>query len=277
MVSLEQAKVMGILNLTPDSFYDGGSLKNEGDVLRRAEQMLEEGATFLDLGAYSSRPGAQNIATEEEWARMESALKSTRKEFPDAILSIDTFRAEVADRALDCGADMINDISAGKLDPGMLDLVSERRVPYCGMHMQGDPQNMQTNPHYEDVVQEVYKELSELKFKLSQANFSDLIIDPGFGFGKTVEHNYALLNSLETFQAMERPILVGFSRKSMIGKILNISKLDSLNGTTILNTIALIKGASILRVHDVKEAVEAVSLFGAMQSSDTTEIDILRS
>ena len=267
---------MGILNLPPDSFYDGGELNQEQDVLAKAEKMLEDGASFLDLGAYSSRPGAEHISTEEEWNRMQTPLKSIRAEFPKAVISIDTFRAELAEKALDEGADLINDISGGKLDPEMIPLVVKRKVPYCAMHMQGTPQNMQENPSYNSVVQEVYKELSDINHRMSQEGFSDLILDPGFGFGKSLEHNFELLDSLELFHAIGRPILLGFSRKSVINKVLNVSKYDALNGTTVLNTIALVKGASILRVHDVKEAAEAVKLFSKMSMPKRSEIDTLQ-
>lgn len=268
---------MGILNLTPDSFFDGGQLDTAEAASKKAEQMLQDGASILDLGAYSSRPGADDVSIESEWTRLKPALKLIRKKFPKTILSIDTFRSEVARIALQEGADLINDISGGKLDSQMIPLVIEKKVPYCAMHMQGTPQNMQENPSYKSVVHEVYKELSNINYRMSSEGFSDLILDPGFGFGKSLEHNYELLDSLELFSALGRPILVGFSRKSMINKVLKVSKLNSLNGTSILNTIALVKGASILRVHDVKEATEAVKLFSKMSMPKRSEIDTLQS
>ena len=253
--------VMGILNLTPDSFYEKSRVEDEKDLFQTAEKMIIEGATFLDLGAYSSRPGADNIDEKTENDRLIPALNFLLKEFPEMLFSADTFRSEIAKSALDNGADLINDISGGSLDAEMMKTVGNYSVPYIMMHMRGTPQTMQSMTSYDNVVKEMLFYFSEKVAKARSLGINDLIIDPGFGFAKTLEQNYEVLQKMERFQIMELPLLAGFSRKSMIYKFLNSSAELALNGTTVLNTIALTKGAQILRVHDVKEAVECVNLF----------------
>ena len=260
LLDLSTPAIMGILNLTDDSFYDGGQHNSIKKALLQTEKMLDDGAKIIDIGAYSSRPKAKHISLDEEWQRLEKTLQIINKEFPQAILSIDTFRSEIARRSIDNGADIINDISAGNLDPQMFDTVADLNVPYIMMHMQGTPQTMQDNPHYNCIEKEVVNYfLSKLKI-LHQKGLSKIIIDPGFGFGKTVEHNYQLLNNLEELHTLDLPLLVGVSRKSMVYKVLETDAKNSLNGTTAIHTLCLSKGASILRVHDVKEAVECVKL-----------------
>ena len=260
LLDLSTPAIMGILNLTDDSFHDGGKYNSIKKALKQTEKMLDEGAKIIDIGAYSSRPYAKNISLEEEWQRLEKTLQIINKKFPQAILSVDTFRSEIAWRSVDNGADIINDISAGNLDLKMFDIVADLNVPYIMMHMQGTPQTMQDNPHYDCIEKEVANFfLSKVK-TLHQKGLSNIIIDPGFGFGKTVEHNYQLLNNLEELHALKLPLLVGISRKSMVYKVLETDAKNSLNGTTAINTLCLSKGASILRVHDVKEAVECVKL-----------------
>lgn len=266
LIDLSTPKVMGILNVTPDSFYDGGKLINEQVLIGQAQTHLEDGATFLDLGAVSTRPKAAHVTEEEEQQRLIPALKLLRKELPEAIISVDTFRSTIASTAVDEGADMINDISGGTMDEHMFETMANLQVPYVLMHIQGTPDAMQENPIYEDVVKEVFTHLMHRVTELQQLGLHDLIIDPGFGFGKTVEHNYSLLQNLEQFTQLGHPLLVGFSRKSMINRVLGTKPEEALNGTTVLNTIALMNGASTLRVHDVKEAVEAVRLVEAALS-----------
>lgn len=251
---------MGILNVTPDSFYDGGKLGNERALIDLAQKHVEEGATFLDLGAVSTRPKATHVSEEEERQRLIPALKLLRAEFPEAVISVDTFRSPIAAMAVEAGAEMINDISGGTMDTHMFETVAKLQVPYVLMHIKGTPEAMQENPTYEDVVKEVFTHLMHRAAELQQLGLHDLIIDPGFGFGKTVEHNYRLLKNLDQFSQLGHPILVGFSRKSMINRVLGTMPQEALNGTSVLNTIALMHGASILRVHDVKEAVEAIKL-----------------
>ena len=260
LLDLSTPAIMGILNLTDDSFYDGGQHNSIKKALLQTEKMLDDGAKIIDIGAYSSRPKAKHISLDEEWQRLEKTLQIINKEFPQAILSVDTFRSEIARRSIDNGADIINDISAGNLDPQMFDAVADLNVPYIMMHMQGTPQTMQDNPHYNCIEKEVVNYLINKVKKLQQKGLSKIIIDPGFGFGKTLEHNYQLLNNLEELHTLELPILVGISRKSMVYKILETDAKNSLNGTTAIHTLCLSKGASILRVHDVKEAVECVKL-----------------
>ncbi len=260
LVTIDEPWVMGILNLTPDSFFDGGKLTNTQQAVQQCQTMLAEGARIIDIGASSTRPGAERLSPEKEIARLKEPLTAIRREFPEAILSVDTFQAEVARAAADMGADIINDISGGTMDDDMLKAMGEIKLPYILMHIQGNPQTMQQNPQYKNVFMEVSKFLSQQIRKFTQNGVTDIIIDPGFGFGKTVEHNYELLNHLSDFQFLQRPILVGFSRKSMINKVLNTKPEDALNGTTVLNTLALQNGADILRVHDVKQAVEAVKI-----------------
>ena len=260
LVDLSSPKVMGILNITPDSFYDGGKYKSESDILNQTEKMLNEGATFIDVGAYSSRPGAKHISVDEELKRIVPVVQLLVKNFPDILISTDTFRNQVAKACVDEGAAIINDISGGKMDSEMFTTIADLQVPYIIMHMQGTPQNMQQNPTYEDVTKEVYHFFSQQLFQLKQLKVNDVLIDLGFGFGKTVEHNYELLNSLSFFKHLDAPILTGVSRKSMLYKVLDTSAKEALNATTVANTIALLKGTSILRVHDVKEAFEAVKI-----------------
>ncbi len=260
LIDLTSPKVMGILNVTPDSFYDGGKYKDENAILRQVDKMLEEGATFIDVGAYSSRPGAAHISEEEELKRIIPVVNLLVKNFPDIILSIDTFRSNVAKATIDSGAALINDISGGNMDAKMFATVADLQVPYLLMHMLGTPQNMQKNPVYEDVTKEIISFFAAQIFKLHQLKLNDVIIDVGFGFGKTLEHNFEILKNLELFKSLDAPILAGVSRKSMLYKTLDISAQEALNATTSANTIALLNGANILRVHDVKEAVEAVKI-----------------
>ena len=266
--TLDRPKIMGILNVTPDSFFDGGKHNNVVHALQRAEMMLHAGADFLDIGGYSSRPGANDVSLEEELERVIAPIKAIKKQFPNAVISIDTFRAEVARQAVAAGADMVNDISAGEDDADMFETIRELQVPYIIMHKQGTPKTMQQNPQYENAVLDIAKYLSRRVLKLNELGVNDVIIDPGFGFGKTVEHNYQLLKHLDHFQIFELPILVGVSRKSMINKVLGTKPENALNGSTVLHTIALQKGAHILRVHDVKEAVEAVKLVEQLQLNE---------
>lgn len=260
LVDLSNPKIMGILNLTPDSFYDGGKYKEEKHVLNQVEKMVLEGATFVDLGAYSSRPGAAMVSPEEEMSRIVPVVKVLLKTFPTTIVSIDTFRAKVADACLKEGAAMINDISGGLQDDGMLEVVGTHRVPYIMMHMKGTPQTMQQHTDYEDVVTDLLYYFSERIAKAREHRINDIIIDPGFGFSKTLEQNYRLLRHLDLFQSLELPILTGLSRKSMIYKVLDKTPQEALNGTTALHMVALQNGATILRVHDVAEALECVKL-----------------
>lgn len=259
-LDLHPPRVMGVLNITPDSFYVESRVADPSSVLERARRMLGAGADILDLGAYSSRPGAEHISEELEIERLIPALESVREAHPEALLSVDSFRASVAEKAIDRGADIVNDISAGLLDPEILDLVAERQVPYIAMHMPGTPQDMQERTDYEDVTNEVFHFLSERIRTAREKGVSDLILDPGFGFGKDLEQNYRLLEELSCFKEFGLPLLVGVSRKSMLSKLLGVSSDEALNGTTVLNTLALQRGADILRVHDVREAVEVVRI-----------------
>jgi dihydropteroate synthase len=265
LLDLSSPKVMGIINLTPDSFFAGSRKPSTEEALRQAEKMLNEGADFLDLGAYSSRPGAEDISVQEETDRLLPVVESIVKQFPEAILSIDTFRAKVAEVAVEAGAHIINDISGGQLDADMFATVARLQVPYILMHMRGTPQNMQQQTEYEDVFAEVYDYFANKYYELKQLGVHDVIIDPGFGFAKKREHSYALMNRLQDFNLLQLPILIGISRKKMIYGTLDITAAEALNGTTALNTIALAKGANILRVHDVKEAVEAVKIWERCQ------------
>ena len=266
LIDFDSPKVMGILNVTPDSFYDGGSYKNEKDILAQAEKMLNDGATFIDVGAYSSRPDAEDIRVEEECNRLIPVVELLLKNFPEVLLSIDTFRSKVAQEAVTAGAALINDISAGLLDPEMLPTVAKLQVPYILMHMRGTPQTMKGLTDYDDLVKEVLLYLSERVAAARALGLNDIIVDPGLGFAKTITQNYELLNATEKLQILDLPILIGLSRKSMITKTLGIDAASALNGTTALNMVALQKGASILRVHDVKEAVETVSLYQALKA-----------
>lgn len=260
LIDLTIPKIMGILNLTPDSFYDGGAYKNDTDILKKVEKMLNEGADFIDIGAYSSRPNAVHISETEELQRLLPIVKLLTDTFPDILISIDTFRSEVAKQSINAGASVINDISAGKMDAKMLATVAELKIPYIMMHMKGTPQNMQQNISYEHLTKEILFYFSERIAAARALGIIDIIVDPGFGFSKTTAQNYELLNNLELFKMLEAPLLVGVSRKSMIYKLLGTSPADALNGTSIINTIALQKNASILRVHDVKEAKECIEL-----------------
>jgi len=264
LIDLSSPKVMGILNITPDSFYNNSRTKSIDEALTKAAQFLDEGAAFIDIGGYSSRPGAKDISTSEEVDRLVPVVESLVKAFPEAVISIDTFRAKVAEETISAGAHIINDIAAGDLDEQMFETVAKLQVPYIMMHMQGTPQNMQQNPVYGNVLLEVIDYLAKKVAVLKALHVHDVIIDPGFGFGKTIGHNYELLKQLEAFKIFKLPILAGFSRKGMIYKTLGTSAAEALNGTSVLNTIALQKGASILRVHDVKEAVECVKLVGML-------------
>jgi dihydropteroate synthase len=260
LIDLSRPKVMGILNSTPDSFYDGGVLKTDADLLGQAEKMLNNGATFLDIGGYSSRPGATDIPEAEEVKRVIPAIEIILKNFPEALISIDTFRSKVAKKAIESGAALVNDISAGMLDEAMLPTVAQLQVPFVMMHMRGNPQTMQSLTDYENVTLDVLHYFSERIAAARTLGINDIIADPGFGFAKTIPQNFELLSKLELFKNLNIPILIGISRKGMIHKTLDITPEEALNGTTALNSIALLKGASILRVHDVKEAVECVNL-----------------
>ena len=262
LLDLSTPKVMGIVNLTPDSFFEGSRTQTAEQVAQRVRQLLTEGADMLDVGAYSSRPGADDLPMEEEMRRLREGLTVLRKEAPDAIVSVDTFRADVARMCIEeYGVAIINDIAGGELDSNMFDTIARAHVPYIIMHMQGTPQNMQQAPHYEDVLKEVMLHLAEKVRILHEMKVNDIILDPGFGFGKTLAHNFELLAHLNEFDIFQLPLLVGVSRKSMVYKTLGITPAEALNGTTVLHTIALSKGANILRVHDVKEAVEAIRLW----------------
>ena len=260
LVDLTSPKVMGILNITPDSFFDGGKYKNETAIISQVNKMLVEGATFIDIGAYSSRPGAKHISEQEELERILPVVKLLVKEFPKILISIDTFRSNIAKKCIANGASIINDISTGSMDAAMFKTIATLQVPYIIMHMQGTPQNMQTNPTYKNVVQDILHYFSEKMYNLRALGVNDIIADVGFGFGKTLEHNYTLLKNLDIFKNLEIPTLTGISRKSMLYKPLAISPEKALNATTVANTIALLKGTNILRVHDVKEALESVKI-----------------
>lgn len=252
--------VMAIVNITPDSFYDGNRYSSLNDILGDVEEKIKGGADIIDIGAASSRPGAAEITAEEEWKRLEEPLKKIRKKFPNIFISIDTYRSEIAGKSAACGADIINDISGGNLDKNMFATVAKLQLPYILMHMQGTPQTMQKEPYYTDVVKEV---LAELNLKIAQfkkLNFNKIILDPGFGFGKNTEHNFTLLKHFNEFKETGFPLLAGLSRKSMINRVIGTNPVTALNGTTVLNTIALLNGCHILRVHDVTEAKQAIEL-----------------
>jgi dihydropteroate synthase len=266
LIDLSTPKVMGILNVTPNSFFDGGKYKNENEILSQVEKMVIEGATFIDIGAYSSKPNAEFVSEEEEILRIVPVINLILKHFPETILSIDTFRSEVAKASIENGAAIINDISAGHLDNKMLEVIGKYNVPYIMMHMRGTPQTMQTLTVYDDIVKEMLFYFSDRIAKARSFGINDLIIDPGFGFAKKIDQNYEVFQKMELFNLLELPLLVGISRKSMIYKTLNTSIEEALNGTTVLNTLALTKGAKILRVHDVKEAMECVTLFNKINS-----------
>jgi len=266
LVDLSTPKIMGILNVTPDSFYDGGVHNSDKKILKHVEKMLNDGAVFIDIGAYSSRPNGINIDENEELNRIVPALELINNKFPETIISIDTFRSKVAETCLNSGASIINDISAGEMDKKMMKIVGKYKVPYVMMHMKGNPQNMMNKINYDKMLKEIIQYFSK---KINQAishKINDIIIDPGFGFAKDVSQNFDLLNNMDILKILEKPMMVGISRKSMIYKSLQTNAKESLNGTTVLNTISLIKGASILRVHDVKEANECVKLINALNN-----------
>ena len=258
--SLKKPQIMGVLNLTPDSFYDGGRYKNTKDILKRVEMMLLEGASIIDIGGYSSRPNAVNISEAEEQKRVLPIVDLIVKDYPEALLSVDTFRSGIAKKVVDSGAHIINDISGGVMDEHMFQTIAELQVPYILMHMQGKPQNMQNNPTYKNVTQEVKHFFEEKLLQLRKLGVEDVVLDVGFGFGKTLEQNYELLRNLNVFKDLNKPILVGVSRKSMLYKLLETTPDNALNATSIAHTIALLNGADILRVHDVKEAAEVVKI-----------------
>lgn len=268
LVSFDEPQVMGILNVTPDSFFATSRCRSEGEIRQRVCQIRQEGATMVDIGAYSSRPGAEDVSKEEELRRLLPAIDIVREEWPEAVVSVDTFRAEVARKAVEAGADIVNDISGGEMDREMFSAVSELHVPYILMHMQGTPKDMQVEPKYENLMCEVFRSLGERVEALHEMGVADIILDPGFGFGKTMTQNYEMMARLEEFRLLGCPLLVGVSRKSMIYRLLNTMPEESLNGTTALNMIALMKGADILRVHDVKEAVEAIKIYRQCLISD---------
>ncbi len=261
LLDLSEPQVMGILNVTPDSFYSGSRKQTEDEIESRVWQIIGEGASIIDIGAYSSRPNADDVSPSEEMERLRKGLSVIQRVAPNAIVSVDTFRADVAKMCVEeYGVGMVNDISGGMLDKDMLATVAKLGIPYILMHMQGTPQNMQQNPHYDDVVKEVFMYFAEKVQRLRDLGVKDIILDPGYGFGKTVEHNYELMNHQEELLEFELPLLVGISRKSMIYKALGITADEALNGTSVLNTISLLKGANILRVHDVATCVEVVNL-----------------
>ena len=260
LMDLSTPKIMGILNVTPDSFYDGGMFDSNKKILDHVEKMLTDGADIIDVGGNSSRPGAKEVKLKDEIKRVVPTIELIKKEFNETTISVDTFRSEVALQAVNSGASIINDISGGDLDPNMFNCVAELNVPYIIMHMQGNPKNMQNNPLYENIIVEIIENLSKKVFKATEAGVIDVIIDPGFGFGKTIEHNYKILSELSFFKELDCPILVGLSRKSMIYSVLEEKPENVLNGTTCLNTVSILNGANILRVHDVKEAKEVVKL-----------------
>jgi len=263
ILHFRQPLIMGILNITPDSFYHGSRLMDTEDILKSASEMISEGADILDIGAYSSRPGSDGIPAEEEMQRLETALEIIRKTHPDILISVDTFRPEIASRVVnDFNVNMINDISGGDMDTGMFDTVAGLQVPYVMMHMKGKPSDMQEHAIYTDVVKEIIHHFSEKLRQLNKLGVNDIIIDPGFGFAKTIEQNYQILKQLEAFHIFNQPLMVGISRKSMIYRVLGTDPSEALNGSTVLHAIALMKGANILRVHDVKEARETIKLVG---------------
>lgn len=268
LIDFSEPVVMGIVNVTPDSFYDGGKLSDEKVLLKWVEKMINEDVSFIDVGAISTKPGAKLVSTKTELERLLPAVHAIRKNFPDIPLSIDTFRSWVAVRVIDeIGPIIVNDISGGTLDSKMFETIGKMNVPYVLTHIQGTPQNMQEEPYYEDVVKDISVWLSERVKKLTKCGVKDIIIDPGFGFGKSIQHNYDLLNRLDSFKVFQLPVMVGLSRKSMLWKWLGVNPEQALNATTVVNTMALLGGADILRVHDVKEAVEAIDILKALKST----------
>ena len=260
LIDLNEPKVMGILNITPDSFYDKSRFSSKDDLLKRTETMLTEGSTFIDIGAYSSRPGAEFVSEDEERKRLIPALEIILKEFPDVLLSIDTFRSNIARETIDLGGSIINDISGGDMDPDMFDVVVNKQVPYILMHMRGNPQTMSNLNNYDHLIIDIISELQVKVNNLEKRGLNDIIIDPGLGFAKDLLQNYNIVKELNSFKCIGHPLLIGASRKSMIYKLLKCEPKSALNGTTVVNTACLLNGASILRVHDVKEAVEAIKI-----------------
>ena len=268
LIDLSKPVVMGILNVTPDSFFDGGKYETEKKIVQRAEEILEQGATIIDIGAISTRPGTEEISTKEEIDRLLPAVKAVKKAFPEAHVSIDTFRSWVALKVIEeCGPCIVNDVSGGNFDVHMFDIIGKLGVPYILMHLLGTPLQMQKDPVYEDIIRDISMYFTERVKKLTTAGVKDVILDPGFGFGKTLAHNYELLNRLDSFKVFQLPLLVGVSRKSMIHKLLGSKPEDALNGTSVVNTLALMGGTDILRVHDVREAVEAVRILNMIRST----------
>lgn len=268
LIDLSKPVVMGILNVTPDSFFDGGKYKTVKKVVRRAEEILEQGGTIIDIGAVSTKPGSEGISTKDEIERLLPAVKAVRKEFPQAFISVDTYRSWVALKVIeDCGPCIVNDVSGGNFDPHMFDTIGKLGVPYILMHMLGTPLKMQDNPVYEDIIRDISLFFTDRVKQLNKAGVKDVIIDPGFGFGKTLQQNYELLNRLDSFKVFQLPVMVGISRKSMINKLLGTKPEEALNGTSVINTLALMGGADLLRVHDVREAVEAVRIMNMVRST----------
>jgi dihydropteroate synthase len=269
LISVDKPTVMGILNVTPDSFYDGGKYRHEKEIIERVTEIVSEGGDFVDIGGYSTRPGAPQISEEEELARLLPAVMTVKKYFPDMTVSIDTFRSGIVKRVIgEAGACMVNDISGGNFDPEMFETVAHLSVPYILMHIQGTPSTMQKKPAYNDVVQDIIMYFSERVKRLRLLGVKDIILDPGFGFGKTLEHNYELMNHFDAFKIFQLPVMAGISRKSMVWKLLNVTPEESLNGSTVLNTLSLAGGADILRVHDVREAVEAIKIVEKLKDID---------
>jgi len=267
-IDLSIPVVMGIVNITPDSFYDGGKYEDETEMLKAVEKMVEDGVSIVDVGAISTRPGAENISTKGELVRLLPAVKAIRENFPEVIMSIDTFRSWVAVRVIDeVGPIIINDISGGTLDSKMFETVGKLNVPYILSHIKGTPKTMQDDPQYDDLIKEISSYFAEKVKRLSKLGANDVILDPGFGFGKTLDHDYELLNRLDSFKVFQLPVMAGLSRKTMIWQALDITAQEALNGTSVANTMALLGGADILRVHDVKEAVEAVKIFCEIKAS----------
>lgn len=265
LIDLSVPKIMGIINVTPDSFFSGSRYKTREEIIGAAAGMIRDGADIIDVGGYSTRPGAEDVSAETEKKRLLEAVKLIKKEFPEAVISVDTFRADVAQEAvLDCGASIINDVAGGEADPAMFGIIEKLNVPYVLTHMQGTPRTMQVKPEYGNVVADVLKWLGQRIHRLRSAGVRDIIVDPGFGLGKSIDHNFEILRCLGDFRIAGLPVLAGVSRKSMIWKTLGISPEESLNGTTVLNTVALMKGADIIRVHDVKQAAEAIKLLSGM-------------
>ena len=266
LIDLSNPIIMGILNITPDSFYDGGFYNSEKKIIAQVKKMINDGASIIDIGGYSSRPGAEDISVESELSRVLTVIKAIKHKFPETLISIDTFRSEVAKKAVKAGADIINDISGGSLDKKMFNTVSELNVPYIIMHMKGNPRNMIKKTKYEDVLKEIIRYFSKKIHLATKAGIKDIIIDPGFGFAKNVEQNFNILNNLDYLKYLDKPILIGVSRKSMIYKTLEVTPKDALNGSTVLHTISLLKGAKIIRTHDVKEANEAIKLVSQLNA-----------